>query len=165
MLYSNAYDIVLVPGQSAISTDFPMVVVCNCFNNKFVQQGFRHNVWNTRGKYMTVFFFPEANNQKAVQNRNWTLLCYSLKKLHWWTDLSGPMTTSQTKVQFLRSSTEEHCSFNKKRLSPVIENWKSKKNKNQIRHKFYVQVQEWITTGQVAKPVKMDALKSTGYLP
>ena len=38
MLYSNAYDIELVPGQSAISTDFHMVVVCKCFNNKFVQR-------------------------------------------------------------------------------------------------------------------------------
>ena len=44
MLPSNAYDIQLVAGQSAISTDFHMVVVCNCFNNKFVQNVLTHQV-------------------------------------------------------------------------------------------------------------------------
>ena len=71
MLQSNTYDVKLVLGQSAISTDFHMVAVCNCFNNKFVQQGFRQNAWNTHAKYMTLLIFPEANNQYAKQDHNW----------------------------------------------------------------------------------------------
>ena len=136
MLPSNTYDILLFPGQSAISTDFHMVVVCNCFNNKFVQQGFRHNVWNTRAKYMTVFIFPEPNNQYAKQDHNWLFLCDCLSKLDWWTDLKGPMTTSQTEFQFLKSNTQAHYSFNRDCLSPLVQRWNSKQHKNQMRHNF-----------------------------
>ena len=59
-LQFGGYRITLVPGQSAISTDFDCVIVSNCYDNKFVRALSRHNVWNTRCRILNIFLCPES---------------------------------------------------------------------------------------------------------
>ena len=71
VLQWGGYRIRLVPGQSAISTDFDVSIVLNCFDNFFVRTAFRHNVWNSRCKLFNIILCPEPTNTEQEKVGNW----------------------------------------------------------------------------------------------
>eukprot|EP00973_Karenia_brevis_P056670 7883073-Karenia_brevis.AAC.1 len=60
---STAYSIELIAGQAAISTDFDMVASCFCYNNRFVREATRHNVWTTRAKIVAIAVIPDPERE------------------------------------------------------------------------------------------------------
>ena len=131
----GGYRITMVPGQSAISTDFDFVIVLNFFNNKFVKTPSRHNVWNTRCRILNIILCPEPDLWWQENHGNWDFLCDVLRKLNWFTDFTDHMNT-RLPFALCFSDAESHQAFYENCLQPSLQKWKKTMGAER-REQFY----------------------------
>ena len=150
-LQSDSFVIVIVPGQSAISTDFHVCIVLNCFDNFFVRTPFRHNVWHSRCKMLNLILCPEPNIPRD-KHGNWDFFCDVLRKQNWVNDVREQLErTRANSFALCASSVASHKAFYETCLAPFIEKW-SKTEWSMPREEFYGQLRYWIEEGEVTAP-------------
>ena len=118
------YQIALVPGQSAISTDFDVSIVVNSFDNSFVRTPFRHNVRNSRCKLLNIILCPEPTNERA-KNGNWDFLCDVLRKQNWFTDIKQRLAATSGSFALCASRIASHKAFYDTCVQPFVHKWEN----------------------------------------
>ena len=144
------YQITLVPGQSAISTDFDVSIVVNFFDNPFVRTPFRHNVWNSRCKLLNMILCPERDYE-AAKSSNWDFLCDVLRKQNWFTDVKQKLEATASSFALCASSIESHNAFYDTCVQPFVQKWE-RYHWSMPREEFHGHIRHWINEQQVTPP-------------
>ena len=145
------YQIDLVPGQSAISTDFHVTLEVNCLDNPFVRTLYRHNVWTSRCKLLNIILCPEPTIDRG-KHGNWNFLCDVLRKQNWFTDVRQELAAATSNSFALCASTiASHKAFYDTCVKLFLEKW-GNSHWSMSREQFYGQLCHWITAEEVTSP-------------